>query len=262
MTKKEIYEKVVRLTSEIAETKIAQRIFDAAMDGNAEKTDMLISAFPYYYPELYKRIVSFGDEFNKLVGNSKEEEEKLDKIISQSKIFMNCLMRTRIISQIAEAADAEDTAKLQEVITNFKLKFQGLVQNLVELQKKFDEFRYNSPTGNEGKIFGAKADEENGVFVFDTNTIDALSFYVLLILAEVDDIYFFHDEEVEEDGNVFTVLVNDDFVDAIEKATNEAFATFVSSYSIADWVGENEEHHSVGELLVDVLADNFEEEEP
>ena len=48
---------------------------------------------------------------------------------------------------------------------------------------------------------------------------------------------------------------------AIEKATNHAFAEFVASYNIVDWIGKFERPQTAGELLVAALADEFEEQE-
>lgn len=256
MTKREIYEQVVRLTSEIAETKIAQKIFDAAMYGDVEKTDMIINAFPYYYPELYKRIVSFAIEFDKLVEKPKEDYVRIG---SRCESFMKRLMDTGIIGQVDEVVDTEDAAKLQEVIIDFKQKSPRLVKKLVEFQKEFNQIRDNQHAEYEWGIFGTKADEKNGVFVFDTNIIDALSFYVLTILARVRANDFFYDKEVEENGEIFTVTDNEDFVDAIEKATNEAFAVFVENFNIDYCSDEDQEYYSVGETLVDAWRGYFEE---
>ena len=56
-------------------------------------------------------------------------------------------------------------------------------------------------------------------------------------------LYFFYDLENSADP----------FFDAIEEATNEAFAEFVASYNIVDWIDEYYESKTIGELLVDAF---------
>lgn len=260
MTKREIYEQVVRLTSEIAETKIAQKIFDAAMYGDVEKTDMIINAFPYYYPELYERIVSFGDEFNELGERFRVNNKMRDEVMLDIMQFMQVLVQTGYIGLISETVRTGKAQKLQEAINDLERKYPYFNQELLALQNQYNKLLYDDThTEHEGKIFGTKVDEENGVFVFDTNIIDVLSFYVLTILAEVSDDDFFYDKEVEEDGEMFTVPDKKDFANAIEEATNEEFAWFVENCRIvycycSDGDGE---HHSVGKTLVDALMDEF-----
>lgn len=263
MTKNDIYEQVVRLTAEIAKTNIAERIFDAVAEENVRRVDTILHAFPDYYPELSIKIKNFSLEFKRLIGESSDDKYEESSMRLRSEWFMETLSQNKDLEQVVEAAYTGDTTKLQEAITNFKKKKPTLDRELVGFIIEYGEYKKNHQyTGGEGAIFGTKADEKNGVFVFDTNVIDALSFYVFTILADIDDIYFFYSEEIEEDGEKIEFLGNDEFVDAIEKATNEAFATFVANYNLLDWVGgEYDEYQSVGEILVDAFADRFEDDE-
>lgn len=261
MTKKEIYEQVVHLTDELAQTKVAEKIFKAAKEGDALKTQMIIDAFPEYYPELNQKIVSFGEKFNKLVGDSEEDNAKFKEIREQCEFVMSGLARTKVIEKIAEATDVGDATKLQEVISNFKQEYPDFAGNLMNFQQEYNKYFDNHQTGHEGEIFGTETNEEKGVFAFDTNIIDALSFYVFIILTNISDVYFFCDEEVEEDGEKCCWTANDNFVDALEEATNEAFAIFVLNYNLVDWVGKDEEYQSVGEILVAALAGEFEHQD-
>lgn len=249
MTKNEIYEGVVRLTAELAQTNVAQKIFDAATDGDAVKAQTIIDAFPMFYPELYQKIVDFGKEFNKLVGDSEEDKEDFKKLLENCEFMMYDLAQTKVIAQIAEAAETGDPTKVQEVINTFKKDYSVFAEKLLNFQEEYTAYRDTHMTGYEGNVFGTKTDEENGIFVFDTNIIDALSFYVLNILANISDVYFFCDVENSSDP----------FLDAIAEATNDAFAEFIASYNIVDWVGKDEEYQTVGEILVVALADEFEE---
>ena len=260
MTKKEIYERVVRLTTELSQTHIPEKIFNAAIEGDYKKVDAIIDAFPEYYPNLYQEIINFGDEFNKLVGDSPEDNARMKKVLQDSETMMYALGRTKIIDRIAEAEEQENPQKLMEVIKEFKKDYEGLSENILKFQKESNEFWDKPTTGNEGAIFGIETDEENGVFEFNTNIIDARSFYTFVIMAHISDIYFYDDVEYcDEDGNICHSPANDQFVDAIEAVTNEAFAEFVSSYNIVDWIGKDEEYQTVGQILVAALADEFDD---
>ena len=199
MTKNEIYEQVVRLTAELAETKVAKAIFAAATEGEAVKAQTIIDVFPVFYPELYQKIVDFGKEFNKLVGDSEEDKEKRSTILQSCEVMMYSLAQTKVIAQIAKAAETGDPRKVQEVIDTFKKDYSGFVEDLMNFQKEYNEYRDTHRKGNKGEIFGAEIDEENGIFVFDTNVIDALSFYVLKILANIAGVYFFCDVDSSDD---------------------------------------------------------------
>lgn len=249
MTKNEIYARVVRLTSELAQTNVAADIFNAAADGDAVTAQGIIDVFPVYYPKLYREMVDFGEEFNKLVGDSEEDKEKRRKICESCEFMMYNLAETQVMAEIAKAAETGDPTKVQEVIDTFKKEHPVFTQNLMKFQEEYNEYRNDHKTGHEGAIFGTKTDEENGIFVFDTNVIDTLSFYVLIIFANISDVYFF--TELEEAPEAF--------FDAIGQATNEAFAEFVASYNIVDWIGEDEEYQTVGDILVAALCDEFEE---
>lgn len=262
MTKKDVYEQVVRLTAELSQTGIAENIFDAVSKGQVERVNGIIGAFPDYYIELWIKIHEFGLEFKELIGESTEDKYNEMKIHQDGDWFMEGLLKTEIIGQIAEAADTGDATKLQEVIINFKKNYPLLADGLVRFQKKYSEYKENNHhTGWEGAIFGTEADEENDVFVFDTNIIDARSFYVFTILADIDDFYFFYDEKVEYDGEELVLPDNDAFLDAIEEVTNEAFAAFIANYNLLDWIGKDREYQSVGEILVAAFEGEFEDDE-
>lgn len=182
MTKKEIYEQVVALTAGLARTKVAEKIFSFANEGDPVKTQEVIDNFPKEYPELNQKIVSFGEKFNKLIDDAK--------------------------------------------------------------------------TRDEGAVFGIKTDQKNEIFVFDTNVIDALSFYAFAIFAKIDETYLF----MTTDGSCNDVCPWDNPADAVEAAGHYSLAVFVSNFSFIDWVGEDEDcATTVGELLVDIFAGEFDD---
>ena len=103
MTKKEIYENIVRLSGELTKIQIPEKIFNAAKAGDAQKVDTIFDAFPEYYPFLYQEIVRFGQEFNKLVGDSPEDNEKMKALLQDGEMLMYELGRNRIIDRILKA---------------------------------------------------------------------------------------------------------------------------------------------------------------
>ena len=66
MTKQEIYEQIVQLTSELHATNVAEKIFSAAKEGDPKKVEEVFETFEKEYPDLYARIVELGEEFEEL----------------------------------------------------------------------------------------------------------------------------------------------------------------------------------------------------
>ena len=261
MTKKEIYENIVRLSAEISKTQIAEKIFDAAEAGDVTTVDAIFDAFPEFYPELHQEIVCFGEAFNQLVGDSPEDNEKIKSILEDGENLMYELGRYRLIDKIFKAIEDDDAQKLLEVMNEFKNETSAFSERLIYFQKDCNEFWDNHKNGNKGRIFGGEADEEKGIFVFDTDIIDVLSFYVLLIMANISDSYLFQDVDIDvneiKDEDEDCQYTNQ-FLIAIEAETNEAFAEFVASYNFVDWCGTRDEY-SIGELLVVALSGEFDD---
>jgi len=66
VTKQEIYEQVVQLTSELHAINIAEKIFYTVQEGDSKKVEEVFETLKKEYPDLHSRIVSFGEEFNSL----------------------------------------------------------------------------------------------------------------------------------------------------------------------------------------------------
>ena len=60
MTKKEIYEQIVQLTSELHATNVAEKIFSAAQEGDPKKVEEVFETFKKQNMDFYIRIVNFG----------------------------------------------------------------------------------------------------------------------------------------------------------------------------------------------------------
>ncbi len=157
------------------------------------------------------------------------------------------LAQTKVAERIFGAATEGNVAKTQQIIDSFPENYPELSQKIVSFGQKFNKF-VTAYEADELEIFGKEADEANGVFVFDTSIIDVLSFYVLNILGHMNEVYFFYGE-----NGYFA----DRYFSAIFEATNEAFRNFVQDCSMLDCISTK----TVGEVLVEVLADDFEEPE-
>lgn len=64
MTKQEIYEQIVQLTSELHATNVAEKIFSAAKEGDPEKVEEVFETFKKEYPDLYQKIIKFEEDYD------------------------------------------------------------------------------------------------------------------------------------------------------------------------------------------------------
>lgn len=158
IVKRKIYEQVVKLAAELAKTKVAEEIYNAAKAGETRKVQEILDEFPQKYPELNTKIVNFGEAFNML-------------------------------------HDVYDV-----------------------------------------RVLGYESKEEEGIFVYDKDVIDPLSFcfFTLFAKVETDDLF----------GRSPAILP---FVNAIEEVTNRDFAQFVYGYS---WLEFIEEEREMGRIVV------------
>lgn len=158
IVKRKIYEQVVKLASELAKTKVAEEIYNAAKAGETRKVQDIIDAFPQKYPELNTKIVNFGEAFNMFY-------------------------------------DVYDV-----------------------------------------RVFGYESKEEEGVFVYDKDVIDPLSFCFFALFAKIEDDDLFENWDLKKG-----------YVEAIREVTNRDFAQFVYGYS---WLEFIEEEREMGRIVV------------
>ena len=83
MTKQEVYEQLVRLTTELKSLNLAQRIFDAVETGNPEEVQSVFESFKKENSKMYLGLVKFGEEFNKL---------ELDEVDTNKRLFVNGIL--------------------------------------------------------------------------------------------------------------------------------------------------------------------------
>ena len=106
MTKQEIYEQVVQLTSELHATNVAENIFAAAKEGDPKKVEEVFETFKEENPKLYARIVSFGRDYNGLsndtydVFGSEEDEENGSYVFDPNTINAETLYALILFSEI------------------------------------------------------------------------------------------------------------------------------------------------------------------
>lgn len=191
MTKREIYDTIVSLTAEIKTTNVGLKLFEAAKsEGNGRKVKEVAETFMNEYPDLYQRMCSFANEFNKLM----------------------------------------------EI----------------------------SITGTDFEIFGPEPDEEHEIFVFDTNVINASSFFAFTFLTDIDTAYLFTGTFIvlEEDK----YLTDDSaYLDTLEEEAGSVdLANFlrVASFSkeeleYLEYYGF--EYSNIYDLLADVFAGKLKE---
>lgn len=248
MTKQEIYDKVVKLTNALQETGIVKTLFNAVHYETFKDVDKILDVFHYYYPDLSEEIEFFGWNFNKMIGDSEEDEEKLKMLLSQGELLYN-LAESGIIREISKADSLGDNQKVLELIKKFNQEHVGLVGSVLEYQRDFDEFRDTVITWHEGEIFGPETDVEAGIHLYDPDKIDALSLFLLSILANIRVTFFFSYDECEE-FSTYSNLSEEIFINAIREATTRSFAEFVEGYSPFDWIGDGQdEYSSIGEVL-------------
>lgn len=173
MTKQEIYEQIVQLTSELHTTNVAEKIFSVAKEGYPKRVEEVFETFKKENPDLYVRIASLGIKFSK---------------------DMNTESKTKIIN-----------------------------------------------------VFSSEKGKENGSYVFDTNIINAVDLYILLLLSGIDEFYLFN-WGTESSKNL---------VKAIENAGYIELADFVDNWSICDHVGEGEKYQNIYECLVGIFKGEF-----
>ena len=102
----------------------------------------------------------------------------------------------------------------------------------------------------ETEVFGYPPMYAKNIFIFDTNIIDPISFYALMLFAEVDELCFFESNWSEDDTNVQA------FLSGIEEAGYKYLRHFVTNANIFDWIGteEDDEFMSVPEALVKICT--------
>ena len=258
MTKQEIYDQVVRLTGELKETGIPEKIAFAMSQDDAETINTILKAFPVFYSGLYTEIVSFGNAFNETIGDSEERNTKFENLVFNHGALIFQIAGTGIIKEIVDADSSGNNEKILELIKKFNKNYPKLFEDIITYQREVDTFYNAEKTGKEGVIFDLVQDDEEGMYVYNPYKIDALSFYILTVLARVRlSNFFYYDEDSE-----FEAAATEYFEEALIDITNRPFVEFVLCYDIYDWIGEDKyEYPTIGEILCAAYLDEFEKSE-
>ena len=154
------------------------------------------------------------------------------------------LYQTGIPKKIFNCAINGDSKKIDAIFDSFSEYYPKLYSDIIKFGKDFKKFMEDWP---ECAIFGIKQDEKNGIFEFDINLIDARSFYLLTIMANISDYILFQPDEVSFKRR---------FLTAIEKETTKKFVEFVEAYNIC-YLIDCENGETIGEILVSAVAHGF-----
>lgn len=165
--------------------------------------------------------------------------------------------------KLFEAAKS-DGRKVKEVSEAFMTEHPELYQKMCSFATEFNKLIEESETGKDAEIFGPEQDEENGIFVFDANVINASSYFALTFLTGIDDSYLFTGECIEVADEEY---VTDDsaYLDALDEESG--------SHDLANFLGiafftEEEleylkdsgfEYSNIYDLLADVFAGKLKE---
>ena len=170
---------------------------------------------------------------------------------------------TDVGTKLFEAAKV-DGQKVKEVAETFMSEYPELYQKMCSFASKFNEFIEANEDGIEGEIFGSENDESKEIRVFDTNVINASSFFTLTFLTDINVSYLFDGTYIELEADKY---VTDDsaYLDALEEESD--------SSDLPDFLGiaafsEEElecleeygyEYSNIYDLLADVFAGKLEE---
>lgn len=151
------------------------------------------------------------------------------------------LYSKNIAKKIFRAAKKRDAKNIERICANFEKENSRLYKKIVKFGKKYNK-QINKDWKN-GEIFAAEEDKKLGRFVFDTNLIDSMSFFVFICLANIDNIFLFEFSVAEEA-----------FAKALEEAGYKELAKFVGVFSWIDWVGKEEKQYSTWyKLLIGIF---------
>lgn len=170
---------------------------------------------------------------------------------------------TDVGAKLFEAAKLNGQ-KVKEVAETFMSEYPELYQKMCSFASKFNEFIEASEDGIEGEIFGSENDEEKEIRVFDTNVINASSFFALTFLTDIDTSYLFNGTCIEFEVDKY---VTDDsaYIDALEEESGSSDLTdflgaaFFSEEEL-EWLEEyGYKYSNIYDLLADVFAGKLKE---
>lgn len=171
---------------------------------------------------------------------------------------------TKVGPMLFEAAK-ENGQKVQEVCENFVDQYSDLYDKMFTFSDEFVKLIEESKTGCDAEIFGLEKNEENDVWVFDSNIIKASSLFVLTFLTDIDYAYLFRGEYIEIGEDEYITAFSPYF-DALEKESGSSdFVDFLGNASFSAEEFESllecgfNYSYNVYDLLADVFAGKLKE---
>ena len=154
------------------------------------------------------------------------------------------LHATNFAKEIFDAVKNEDSKKFDSTFKSIKQDDSDLYLKIVGFGKICNDL-----IPEKREIFGDLEDEENRIFLFEADKIDALSFFALAILGDIEDGDFFEDW----DSQSFKV-----YLEAIEETGYLKLHKFIETHY---WKGEINEYSSLYKFFVDIFKGKFEEDD-
>ncbi len=155
------------------------------------------------------------------------------------------LAETGVPASLLDAASYEDLAWAQDEFDYLISQKSDLYEQIAELGKEINEaFKKDASSV---QIFGNKED----MYKFDTKKIDAVSFYVLTLYGDIEDMCLFENtkERIESEESFLSAL-DDEY---------EQLADFARNHSWKEYVDDNGDYTSICSLLVDIFDGYYDE---
>lgn len=170
---------------------------------------------------------------------------------------------TEVGLKLYEAAKSNGQ-KVKEVSETFMIEHSELYQKMCSFATEYNKLIEESETGCDAEIFGLEKNEENGIFVFDLNEINATSYFALTFLTGIDDSYLFTGECIEVNDDECT---SDDsaYLDAIEEESGSSDLAYFLGIAFfneeeLECLKEHRfEYSNTYDLLADVFAGKLKE---
>ena len=162
---------------------------------------------------------------------------------------------TGIGQTLFKAAKSGDVMELVRVTSNFRAEHTMLYKSMFDFVNKLNEL-----SGLECKIFGFEEDEEEEIFVYNPEEINASSLWALSYLTAFDESILFACNCIEGEDGEPTDFDIDAYYDALEKESGSCdFADFAEKAMFddeerANLAAEGFIYDNKYQLLVDVFA--------
>ena len=163
--------------------------------------------------------------------------------------------KTAIGKKIFEAAKTGSGMKVVEVISRFKREHTFLYKRMYEFKRMLDEI-----PASECEIFGIEENEEEGIFIYDPEKINASSLFAFSYFTGFDESTLFSCTDMLEDCEEPIYSDIDVFYSALEKESGSsnfaqfAAIAFFNEEQLAYLAEEGLVYDNKYELLVDVFA--------